>query len=170
MSFSRTLRYKPGPPIARQYVTILYNYTNPFSILHNSRFHLPQQGQISYFQPVTARIHTLCVCHLHSAWRQKSDTGIYYVGRCELKRKHRAAQQYYAVHRGREATLASIMSSGRGLYRKQQRIQRRLKSGSNIQLRAAEKAWKQTPKSGRKHEADTQEQGTIILEFTEQVS
>jgi hypothetical protein len=62
------------------------------------------------------------------------------------------------------------MSSGRGLYWKQQRIQWRLKSGSNIQLRAAEKAWKQTPKSGRKHEADTQEQGTIILEFTEQVS
>jgi hypothetical protein len=84
MSISRTLRYKPRPPIAQQYVTILYNFTYPFSILHNSRFHLLQQGQISYFKPVTARIHTLCVWRLHSVWRQKSNTGIYYVGRCEL--------------------------------------------------------------------------------------
>jgi hypothetical protein len=41
------------------------------------------------------------------------------------------AQQCYAVHRGRGATLASIMSSVSGLYRKQQRIQRKLKSRSN---------------------------------------
>jgi DNA-binding helix-hairpin-helix protein with protein kinase domain len=88
-----------------------------------------------------------------------------------------------------------------GLYRKQQRIQRKLKSESNNvfngnsraeattystetqerkqymtfkeaqqRLQEQQKVWKRTLKSGRKHEADTQERRTIILEFTEQVS
>jgi hypothetical protein len=61
MSIFRTLRYKPGPPMALRYVTILFNHTYPFSILHNQQSHSLQQGQITHFKPVTASNHTLCI-------------------------------------------------------------------------------------------------------------
>jgi hypothetical protein len=61
MSIFQTLRYNPGPPMALRYVTILFNHINPFSILHNQRFHSLQWGQITHFKPVTASIYTLCV-------------------------------------------------------------------------------------------------------------
>jgi hypothetical protein len=79
MSISITLQYKPGPPIAQQYVTILYNYTNPFSILHNSRYHLLQQQQTMIISSQWQHVSTHC------------------------------ASGVYTAHGGRRATLAYIM-------------------------------------------------------------